>query len=97
MSIVYTVVADISSHFERGKILDPMLAYDESISFSGPVIGRGTILESSNAIWRYWALFIFGVHPSCSSGGTLPTQLGPWLANGAVAPKCFDMVELTSN
>ncbi|KXG50321.1 Major facilitator superfamily domain, general substrate transporter [Penicillium griseofulvum] len=79
MSLAYAVVADISPHSERGKILGPMLTSTNLGPCIGPVIGGGSILASGDAMWCFWALVIFGM--------ILPETARTVVGNGAVDPQ----------
>ncbi|KAJ5164759.1 uncharacterized protein N7500_006589 [Penicillium coprophilum] len=87
MSLAYAVVADVSPHSERGKILGPMLTSTNLGPCIGPVIGGGAILASGDAMWCFWALFIFGIISLLFIGWTLPETARTVVGNGAVYPQ----------
>ncbi|CAI7640625.1 unnamed protein product [Penicillium glandicola] len=87
MSLAYAVVADISPHSERGRILGPMLTSTNLGPCIGPVIGGGAILASGNVMWCFWALVIFGVVSLLFIGWTLPETARTVVGNGAVYPQ----------
>ncbi|KAK2751716.1 hypothetical protein FQN55_009157 [Onygenales sp. PD_40] len=87
MSLAYGVVADVSSHAERGRILGPMLASTNLGPCVGPVIGGGAILASGDAQWCFWALLIFGVLSLLLIGWTLPETARSVVGNGSVPPQ----------
>lgn len=85
MSLAYAVVADISHHSERGKILGPLLASTNLGPCIGPVIGGGAILASGEAQWCFWALVIFGVSSLLLIAWTLPETARSVVGDGSVA------------
>lgn len=89
MSLAYGVVADISLHSERGKILGPLLASTNLGPCIGPVLGGGVVLASGNSQWCFWALFIFGASSLMLIGWTMPETARSVVGNGAVPPQGF--------
>ncbi|KAJ5628453.1 hypothetical protein N7490_010681 [Penicillium lividum] len=87
MSLAYAVVADISPHSERGRILGPMLTSTNLGPCIGPVIGGGAILGSGDAMWCFWTLVIFGCTSLLLIGWTLPETARTVVGNGAVHPQ----------
>ena len=87
MSLAYAVVADLSPHSERGKILGPMLASTNLGPCVRPVIGGGAILASGDVMWCFWALVIFGISSLLLIGWTLPETARTVVGNGAVYPQ----------
>jgi MFS family permease len=84
MSLAYGVVADISLHSERGKILGPMLTSTNLGPCVGPVISGGAILASGDTQWCFWALLIFGASSLMLVGWTMPETARTVVGNGAV-------------
>ncbi|KAJ5901831.1 hypothetical protein N7495_002359 [Penicillium taxi] len=89
MSLGYAVVADISPHSERGKILGPMLTSTNLGPCVGPVIAGGAILASGDAMWCFWALLIFGGTSLLLIGWALPETARTVVGNGAVYPRAI--------
>lgn len=87
MSLAYGVVADISRHSERGKLLGPMLASTNLGPCIGPVIGGGAILASGDSRWCFWTLVIFGFSSVMLIGWTMPETARTVVGNGAVPPR----------
>jgi MFS family permease len=87
MSLAYAVVADISPHSERGRILGPMLTSTNLGPCVGPVIGGGAILASGDVMWCFWVLAIFGITSLLLIGWTLPETARTVVGNGAVHPQ----------
>ncbi|KAJ9137446.1 Mfs general substrate transporter [Pleurostoma richardsiae] len=84
LSISYGVVADVSTHAERGSMLGPMLASGNLGPCLGPVIGGGAILASGQPRWCFWVLVIFGGVAVSLVGWTFPETRRTVVGNGAV-------------
>lgn len=87
MSLAYAVVADVSPHSERGKILGPMLASTNLGPCIGPVISGGAILASGDVMWCFWVLVFFGISSLLFIGWTLPETARTVVGNGSVYPQ----------
>lgn len=84
LSIAYGVVADVSTHAERGSMLGPMLASGNLGPCLGPVIGGGVILASRQPQWCFWVLVIFGGLALLLVGWVMPETRRTVVGNGAV-------------
>ncbi|KAI1074607.1 MFS general substrate transporter [Whalleya microplaca] len=84
LSIAYGVVADVSSHAERGSMLGPMLASGNLGPCLGPVIGGGAIYATGEPHWCFWVLTALGGVAFLLIGWTFPETNRVVVGNGNV-------------
>jgi MFS family permease len=85
LSIAYGVVADVSTHAERGGMLGPMLASGNLGPCLGPVIGAGAIFATGQPIWCFRVLVILGGISFSLIGWTFPETNRRVVGNGTVS------------
>ncbi|KAH8196263.1 hypothetical protein TruAng_009565 [Truncatella angustata] len=85
LSISYGVVADVSTHAERGSMLGPMLASGNLGPCLGPLIGGGAIFATGEPVWCFRVLIILGGICFLLIGWTLPETNRTVVDNGSVA------------
>lgn len=87
LSIAYGVVADVSTHAERGSMLGPMLASGNLGPCLGPVLGGSAIFATGQPVWCFRILVILGGTCFLLIGWTLPETNRTVVGNGSV-PAC---------